>query len=68
MHNLTCRLTDDSFINLLNKIRINDISYAEIATLNKRYIEDFKPNKGNFYIKRHIDLEIFKNVFFIIFS
>ncbi len=44
------RQKDDSFINLLNKIRINDISYAEIATLNKRYIEDFKPNKGNFYI------------------
>jgi hypothetical protein len=44
------RQKDDSFINLLNKIRINDISYAEIATLNKRYIEDFKPKKDNFYI------------------
>ena len=44
------RQKDDNFINLLNKIRINDISYAEIATLNKRHTEDFKPNKDNFYI------------------
>ena len=31
------RQKDDNFINLLNKIRINDINYAEIATLNKRH-------------------------------
>ena len=44
------RQKDDSFINLLNKVRINDISYPEIADLNKRHIENFKPNKDNFYI------------------
>ena len=44
------RQKDDSFISLLNKIRINNISYAEIETLNKRHIEDFKPSKDNFYI------------------
>jgi hypothetical protein len=44
------RQSDDTFINLLNKVRDNNIDEAVLATLNSRYIPDFKPATEDPYI------------------
>ncbi|MFQ3307391.1 MAG: ATP-dependent DNA helicase PIF1 [Candidatus Midichloriaceae bacterium] len=44
------RQKDNNFVNLLNKIRVNDVNYEDIESLNKRCIEDFKSNEDKFYI------------------
>lgn len=44
------RQADDVFINLLNKVRDNQIDEEALRTLNSRYRPDFKPTEGNPYI------------------
>lgn len=44
------RQKDQSFVNLLNHIRNNDIDSDTLAHLNSRYLPDFEPQKDEFYI------------------
>ncbi|MFC1790218.1 ATP-dependent RecD-like DNA helicase [Patescibacteria group bacterium] len=44
------RQKDQEFINLLNKVRNNSTSKADLALLNRRYQPDFEPASGEFYI------------------
>ncbi|NLV18015.1 MAG: AAA family ATPase [Bacteroidetes bacterium] len=44
------RQDDRVFINLLNKIRENDVDQEVLTELNKRYIPDFDPESGTGYI------------------
>lgn len=44
------RQNDQIFINLLNKIRDNDVDQDVLIELNKRYIPDFDPESGGGYI------------------
>lgn len=44
------RQTDRIFIDLLNKVRDNNIDQETLAQLNKRYIPDFDPDSGGGYI------------------
>ena len=44
------RQSDQVFIDLLNKIRENDVDQEVLTELNKRYIPDFDPDSGGGYI------------------
>ena len=44
------RQSDQVFIDLLNKIRENDVNQDVLNELNKRYIPDFDPDSGGGYI------------------
>ncbi len=44
------RQNDQVFIDLLNRIRNNDVSQEVLTELNKRYIPDFDPDSGGGYI------------------
>ena len=44
------RQNDQVFIDLLNKIRDNDVDQEVLTELNKRYIPDFDPDSGGGYI------------------
>ncbi len=44
------RQEDQSFIELLNKIRDNNVDQLVLSELNKRYIPDFDPDSGGGYI------------------
>ena len=44
------RQDDQVFIDLLNRIRNNDVNQAVLDELNKRYIPDFDPDSGGGYI------------------
>ncbi len=44
------RQNDQVFIDLLNKIRDNDVDQDVLTELNKRYIPDFDPDSGGGYI------------------
>jgi hypothetical protein len=44
------RQSDETFINLLNKIRINQLDPADIDLLNTRYQPDFEPPEGEPFI------------------
>ncbi len=44
------RQSDQVFIDLLNKIRGNDVNQDVLNELNKRYIPDFDPDSGGGYI------------------
>ena len=44
------RQSDQAFINLLNKVRINNIDSEVLKELNKRYNPDFDPDSGGGYI------------------
>lgn len=44
------RQDDQVFIDLLNRIRDNDVSQEVLAELNKRYVPDFDPDSGGGYI------------------
>ncbi|MBU2511486.1 helix-turn-helix domain-containing protein [bacterium] len=44
------RQTDESFINILNLLRDNQLDEASIAELNKRYVKDFAPKNDSGYI------------------
>jgi hypothetical protein len=44
------RQSDQNFINLLNRVRNNRLDQTTLNELNRRYIEGFKPNKGEGYI------------------
>jgi hypothetical protein len=44
------RQSDQAFIDLLNKVRENNIDAEALATLNKRYIPGFSLNAGEGYI------------------
>jgi len=44
------RQTDQVFIDLLNKVRDNNIDQETLAQLNNRYIPDFDPDTGAGYI------------------
>ncbi len=44
------RQDDQNFINLLNRIRNNDVNHEVLDELNKRYIPDFDPDSGGGYI------------------
>jgi hypothetical protein len=44
------RQNDKVFINLLNKIRDNNVDTEVLSELNKRYIPDFDPDSGGGYI------------------
>ncbi len=44
------RQEDQSFIELLNKIRDNHVDQLVLSELNKRYIPDFDPDSGGGYI------------------
>ena len=44
------RQSDQVFIDLLNKIRGNDVNQDVLNELNKRYIPDFDPESGGGYI------------------
>lgn len=44
------RQTDKIFIDLLNKVRDNNIDQETLTQLNKRYIPDFDPDSGGGYI------------------
>jgi hypothetical protein len=44
------RQNDQIFIDLLNKIRENDVDQDVLTELNKRYIPDFDPESGGGYI------------------
>ncbi|NMC38906.1 MAG: AAA family ATPase [Bacteroidales bacterium] len=44
------RQDDKVFIELLNRIRDNDVSQEVLDELNKRYIPDFNPDSGGGYI------------------
>jgi len=44
------RQNDQVFINLLNKVRDNNVDSEVLSELNKRYIPDFDPDTGGGYI------------------
>jgi nucleoside-triphosphatase THEP1 len=44
------RQRDEEFINLLGKVRDNNLDAGTLAALAKRYIPDFKPNEDEGYI------------------
>ncbi|HBE41865.1 MAG TPA: helicase, partial [Bacteroidales bacterium] len=44
------RQDDQVFIDLLNKVRDNDVNQEVLTELNKRYIPDFDPDSGGGYI------------------
>lgn len=44
------RQSDDAFIELLNKVRDNQLDDAVLATLNSRYVEHFQPQPDEPYI------------------
>jgi len=44
------RQNDKVFIDLLNKVRDNDVDQEVLTELNKRYIPDFDPDSGGGYI------------------
>jgi len=44
------RQNDKVFINLLNKVRDNNVDQEVLSELNKRYIPDFNPDSGGGYI------------------
>jgi GTPase SAR1 family protein len=44
------RQNDQVFINLLNKIRVNQVDSDVLSELNKRYIPDFNPDSDGGYI------------------
>jgi hypothetical protein len=44
------RQNDQVFINLLNKVRDNNVDSEVLSELNKRYIPDFDPDSGGGYI------------------
>jgi predicted ATPase len=44
------RQNDQVFIDLLNRIRDNDVTQEALTELNKRYIPDFDPDSGGGYI------------------
>ena len=44
------RQHDEQFLNLLNSIRNNSITEDGLALLNQRYIPQFEPSPGDFYI------------------
>jgi ATP-dependent DNA helicase PIF1 len=44
------RQQDQSFINILSKIRNREITQQEIGQLNQRHQPDFEPDPDNFYI------------------
>jgi len=44
------RQSDASFINLLNKIRDNQLDKKVLATLNSRYLANFQPKESDGYI------------------
>ena len=44
------RQTDRTFIDLLNKVRDNNIDQETLIRLNERYIPDFDPDSGGGYI------------------
>ncbi len=44
------RQVDTKFIELLNRVRKNEIDQQVLATLNERYIPDFKPSDDEGYI------------------
>lgn len=44
------RQTDESFIRILNQLRDNRLDEHSIGELNKRYVNDFIPEKGQGYI------------------
>lgn len=44
------RQSDTTFIDLLNKVRDNQIDEATLRTLNSRYVQDFKPPAKEPYI------------------
>jgi hypothetical protein len=44
------RQSDERFIELLNKVRNNDLDATVLETLNSRYIRDFEPDDGDEYI------------------
>ena len=44
------RQNDQLFINLLNRIRENNVDQDVLTELNKRYISDFDPDSGGGYI------------------
>lgn len=45
------RQQDENFIRILNSVRENRASAAELALLNQRYIPNFKPKDGEAYIQ-----------------
>ena len=45
------RQSDSSFLNLLNKIRMNTADEAVFTELNKRYLPGFRPEKEDGYIR-----------------
>lgn len=44
------RQHDEGFINLLNSIRNNSITEEGLDLLNQRYIPEFEPSPGDFYV------------------
>lgn len=44
------RQKDQEFVDLLNRIRNNSVEEDDIKNLNSRYLTDFKPKAGQFYI------------------
>ncbi len=44
------RQTDTEFINILNKVRDNNLDDHSLRLLNQRYIPSFRPGKGEGYI------------------
>lgn len=45
------RQSDTAFLDMLNRIRENRCDAALLETLNRRYLPDFKPDKGDGYIR-----------------
>ena len=45
------RQTNATFVTLLNKVRENQMTAADFQLLNSRYIPNFKPPKGQFFIR-----------------
>ena len=44
------RQKDQSFIDILNRIRVGTVSFDDIQTLNKRVLPEFKPHEDEMYI------------------
>ncbi len=44
------RLLDQDFVDLLNRIRNNSLEDEDVKKLNSRYLREFKPEAGQFYI------------------
>jgi ATP-dependent exoDNAse (exonuclease V), alpha subunit - helicase superfamily I member len=44
------RQTEGEFINLLEKVRTNSLNSNDLSQINKRYLENFSPNKEEGYI------------------